>query len=61
MKSALLGAIVTVSLLQVSPAWGQSKASQMAKSKGWFADLEVARGTARTFNKPLLVVLRCDP
>ena len=61
MKWALVSGLVGLAMSNGAPAFGQTKASQMVKSKGWHADLETARSAARKLNKPLMVVFRCDP
>ncbi len=48
-------------LLAVGLAAGQQPTSKLAAKKGWLDNLNNATAQARKTDKPLMVVLRCDP
>lgn len=52
---------VAMGFLAAGPVQGQSKGTQLARSKGWHDNLDGAKTTARMTGKPLMVVFRCDP
>lgn len=59
MKTLVVGCLAV--LAAVSPALGQSKATQALKQFGWHTNLEGAKTTARQTGKPIFLVFRCDP